>query len=126
MTVHQFIFLPNRGMSIVRLLRCFVQARALVKMVRVGAPFQYQQVGGLLTVRKLLWTLNFFGRVLLNKMTFGLTPNPVFIQVSDPNLKYSVALRRADILTASLWLITVGALSKIFGIGSRLQSFLWG
>ncbi len=72
-------------------------------------------------MRKFLWTLNFFGRVLLNKLSFGLTPNPVFIQISDPKLKYSSALRRADILTASLWLITLGVVGKVLGIVSKLQ-----
>jgi hypothetical protein len=91
-------------------------------MVRVGAPFQYQQFGGILTAKKLLWTFNFFGRVALNKLTFGLTPLPVFIQIADPNLKYSTALRRADTLTASLWIITLGLLSKVFGIASKLKT----
>jgi hypothetical protein len=90
-------------------------------MVRVGAPFQYQQFGGLLTLRKFLWTFNFFGRVLLNKITFGLTPLPVFIQISDANLKYSTALRRADALTASLWIATLALLYKACGLVSKLK-----
>ena len=98
-----------------------VQSKALVKMVRVGAPFQYQQFGGLLTLRKFLWTANFFGRVLLNKVTFGVTPLPVFIQISDANLKYSTALRRADRLTAFLWIVTLGLVSKVFGVAYRLK-----
>jgi hypothetical protein len=93
-------------------------------MVRVGAPFQYQQFGGILTVKKLMWTFNFFGRVALNKLTFGLSPLPVFIQISDPNLKYSTALRRADTLTATLWLVTLGVLSKLFGVASKLKALL--
>jgi len=93
-------------------------------MVRVGAPFQYQQFGGLLTVRKFLWTMNFFGRVLLNKVTLGLTPLPVFIQISDANLKYSTALARADTLTASLWIITLAVLNKVFHLGSKMKILL--
>ena len=93
-------------------------------MVRVGAPFQYQQFGGILTLRKFLWSFNFFGRVLLNKITFGLTPLPVFIQISEPDLKYSTALRRADTLTASLWAITLGILVKVFGLASKVKSLL--
>lgn len=91
-------------------------------MVRVGAPFQYQQFGGMLTVKRLLWTFNFFGRVALNKLTFGLTPLPVFIQIADPKLKYSTALRRADTLTSALWLVTLGVLSRVFGIASKLKA----
>ena len=95
--------------------------KALTKMVRVGAPFQYQQFGGMLTVKKLLWTFNFFGRVLLNKLTFGLTPMPVFSQIADANLKYSTALHRADTLTALLWTVTLGVLVKVLGVAAKLQ-----
>ena len=91
-------------------------------MVRVGAPFQYGQFGGMLTVKKLIWTLNFFGRVALNKLTFGLTPLPVFIQISDPNLKYSTALRRADTLTATVWVIILSVLTKVFGVAAKLKT----
>lgn len=100
------------------------QTKALVKMVRVGAPFQYGQFGGILTLRKILWSINFFSRVALNKITFGLTPLPVFIQISDADLKYSTALRRADILTASIWAVTLGVLGKVFGVVSKVKTLL--
>jgi len=82
-------------------------------MVRFGAPFQYGQFGGLVTMQKMMWTVNFFGRVLLNKVTRGLTPFPVFLQISDANLKYSEALRKADLLTGVLNVLLVGILLKI-------------
>ena len=93
-------------------------------MVRVGAPFQYGQFGGMLTIRKSLWALNFFGRVLLSKITKGLTPLPVFMQISDPNLKYSTALKRADALTNFLWIVSVGILIRIFGIVPAVKAMI--
>jgi hypothetical protein len=93
-------------------------------MVRVGAPFQYGQFGGILTVKKFLWTVNFFARVLLNKATFGVTPLPVFIQISDANLKYSTALRRADVLTVSLSAFAAGLLYKCFGMLLKARSLI--
>jgi hypothetical protein len=93
-------------------------------MVRVGAPFQYQQFGGILTVKKFLWTANFFGRVLLHKATMKLTPLPVFIQISDPDMKYTTALRRADVLTVSLWAIVAVFFIKSLGLVSRVKGLV--
>ena len=93
-------------------------------MVRVGAPFQYNQFGGMLTVKKFLWTFNFLVRMQLNKLTLGFTPPPVVIQILDPDLKYSTALRRADVLTASLWTVTAGVLLKCFGLVSKIRALV--
>ncbi|KAL3911411.1 MAG: hypothetical protein SGARI_001659, partial [Bacillariaceae sp.] len=76
------------------------ESAAIVRMVRFGAPFQYGQFGGMTSVKKMIWTINFFGRMLLNKMTFGLTPRPVFVEVGDGYQKYSSVMRKADALTA--------------------------
>ena len=93
-------------------------------MVRVGAPFQYGQSGGMLSVKKFLWTLNFFSRMVLNKLTLGLTPLPVFVQIGDASLKYSTALRRADVLTVSLWTVTAALLLKSFGLLSKIGAWV--
>jgi 2-polyprenyl-6-methoxyphenol hydroxylase-like FAD-dependent oxidoreductase len=79
------------------------ESKAIVRMVRFGAPFQYGQFGGMTSVKKACWVLNFMGRMLLHKMTFGLSPRPVFVEVSDGYKKYSSVMRRADTLTAILW-----------------------
>jgi hypothetical protein len=78
----------------------------------------------MLTVKKFMWTANFFARVLLNKATMGLSPLPVFIQISDANLKYSTALRRADMLTASLWAIVATVFIQCFGLVSKIKALL--
>ena len=100
------------------------ESKALVKMVRFGAPFQYGQFGGIRTVQRFLWTVNFFSRMLLNKATMGLTPMPVFVEVGDASRKYSTVMRRADTLTAILWALTVSLLFKVTGIFSRLASLI--
>lgn len=100
------------------------ESKALVRMVRFGAPFQYGQFGGMVTVKRLLWTFNFFGRMLLNKITFGLTPQPVFVEVSDPLKKYSTVMRRGDTLTVGLWAIAGVALMRVTGLLSRLRAFV--
>jgi kynurenine 3-monooxygenase len=92
------------------------ESKALVRMVRFGAPFQYGQFGGVLTAQRLLWTFNFFGRMLLNKITFGLTPRPVFVEVSDAHKKYSTVMRRGDTLTAALWTIVGVVLVRMTGL----------
>ena len=100
------------------------QTKALVKIARVGSPFQYNQFGGILTVKKFLWTANFFARVLLNKATMKLTPLPVIMQISDPNLKYTTALRRADALTVFLWAIFAAFFIKSLGLVSRVKGLV--
>jgi kynurenine 3-monooxygenase len=100
------------------------ESKALVRMVRFGAPFQYGQFGGIVTVKRFLWTFNFFGRMLLNKATFGLTPRPVFVEVSDAKKKYSTVMRRGDTLTAALWAITSMAVMQLTGLLPRLRAFL--
>jgi len=50
----------------------------LVKAARFGASFHSNQSGGILTVQYILWDISFFGQLMLNKATFGLTPAPSF------------------------------------------------
>ncbi|KAG7371162.1 FAD-binding monooxygenase [Nitzschia inconspicua] len=98
------------------------ESEALVRMVRFGAPFQYGQFGGITSVKRLLWTFNFFGRMILNKLTFGLSPRPVFVEVGDGYQSYSSVMRRADRLTAILWTITGALLLKLTGVLSKLSA----
>jgi kynurenine 3-monooxygenase len=98
------------------------ESKALVKMVRFGAPFQYGQFGGIRTVQRVLWVINFFSRMLLNKATMGLTPQPVFVEVGDASRKYSAVMRRADTLTAILWTLAGTIILKATGLIPRLVS----
>mmetsp|Transcript_30295 Transcript_30295/g.72630 ORF Transcript_30295/g.72630 Transcript_30295/m.72630 type:complete len:222 (+) Transcript_30295:929-1594(+) len=92
------------------------ETKALVKIATYGAPFQYGQSGGLLTVKKMLWTLNFAGRLILSKLSFGLTPPQLAIQISQTNLPYSSVWKRAQILTFSLWTVFAGIMARAFGL----------
>ena len=99
------------------------ETRALVKLARVGAPFQYNQAGGMLTVKKLFWSINFFTRLLLNKITFGITPPGIPLLISErPGLKYTSILKRADFLTASLWAFAVTVAIRTTGLLTKLSA----
>jgi hypothetical protein len=67
-----------------------------------------------------MWTVNFIARSFLFKVTGGRTPAPVFTLISDGNLKYSAALKRADRLTSSLWVVATVAIATCF----RLLKFV--
>ena len=89
------------------------ETKALIKLARFGAPFQYGQSSRSMIFRKYLWTFNIVVRVLLNKV-IG-TPKPAVIAMMDPSLKFQTIMRRSDRLTAALWSITavvVGLLVK--------------
>jgi len=92
------------------------ETKALAKICTYGAPFQYGQFGGILTVKKTLWTLNFVMRMLLNKLSFGLTPKPLLLELSDTNLPYGAVWKRAQILTFSLWTACVAVMARAFGL----------
>ncbi|CAJ1954680.1 unnamed protein product [Cylindrotheca closterium] len=92
------------------------ETKALVKIATHGAPFQYGQSGGLLTVKRILWTLNFGARLILNKLSFGLTPPQLAIQISQTNLAYSVVWKRAQMLTLTLWMVFAGIMARAFGL----------
>jgi 2-polyprenyl-6-methoxyphenol hydroxylase-like FAD-dependent oxidoreductase len=96
------------------------ESKAIVRMVRFGAPFQYGQFGGMTSVKKTMWALNFMGRMFLNKITLGLSPRPVFVEVSDGYKKYSSVMRKADTLTAIFWASFAGI---IFALLNKLKLF---
>lgn len=101
-----------------------LESEALVRMVRFGAPFQYGQFGGMTSVKRTLWTVNFFGRMLLNKLTFGISPRPVFVEVGDGYKSYSSVMRKADRLTAVLWTVTGAILLKLTGLFSKISALI--
>jgi hypothetical protein len=78
----------------------------------------------MLTVKKTLWTFNFALRLLLNKLTFGLTPPHVVIQLAEVDLPYSTIRKRANALTISLWAITASILIRVFGLVSKIRPLL--
>jgi hypothetical protein len=73
-----------------------------------------------MTFKKMFWSFNFFGRVLLNKLTFGLTPKPIALTVSE-DIKYSITLRKSNMLTTSLWVVTFTFLFRVTGLMAKLS-----
>lgn len=92
-----------------------MQTKAIALLATYGAPFQYGQAGGILTVKKFLWTANFAFRLLLNKLTFGRTPKQVALLLTESSLPYSVVWKRAQLLTVGLWTLFAGIVARTFG-----------
>ena len=89
------------------------ETKALVKLARVGAPYQYQQASRILTIRRYLWSFNILLRITLNKLTLGLTPQPGVMQMMDSQLSFRTIMKSADRLTAALWAVTAAAVGLL-------------
>jgi len=76
------------------------ETKALIRIARFGAPYQYNQSPLKDRLGKKLYTMNVIIRVLLNKITFGLVPKPMVLMLQNPNLSYLQVARRADVGTA--------------------------
>jgi len=79
------------------------ETKALVKLARFGAPFQYQQASRIMKIRRYLWQTNILLRILLNKVLK--TPQPAVMQMMDSSLSFQSIMRRSDRLTVALWSI---------------------
>jgi hypothetical protein len=53
--------------------------------------------------RKLLWTANVALRLLLNKVTKGMSPKPAILLMMDARLTFRQVMKRANTLTGILW-----------------------
>ena len=79
------------------------ETRALIALARCGAPFQYEQSSRIMKFRKLLWTANVALRLLLNKVTKGMSPKPAILLMMDARLSFRQVMKRANTLTGILW-----------------------
>jgi len=80
----------------------YLQAKAIFRLALVGAPYQYKQPLYRDKIGRFLWQLNATLRIILNKLSFGLTPPPAIMLGFEPSLKFSKIMFRADMLTAAL------------------------
>ncbi len=73
------------------------ETRALIALARCGAPFQYPQITMKMKFQKVPYSLNILLRIVLNKVTNGLSPKPALMlqMVSCPRLSHlqTVCLR---------------------------------
>lgn len=102
------------------------EARALVRLMRIGAPWQYRQVGAVAKIRRQLWLVNVLLRSALHK-AFGPTlgfHRQVVGLIQEPSLSYSEIERRGDMtsrrIAAALVLVAWGLRS----LGSLVASSL--
>jgi kynurenine 3-monooxygenase len=92
--------------------------RALIRIARFGAPYQYNQSWLRDRMGKQLWTINVVCRVLLNKMSGGLIPPAAILMSLRHELTYRQAMRGPDAVSvvtkASLVLSAAWFLAKRF------------
>ena len=82
--------------------------KALIRLARFGAPYQYRQSWRRDRIGKFVWTANVILRTLLNKLSLGVIPPVPVILMQDASLTYRQVMRRAD------W--TAGSLTAVCGM----------
>jgi len=89
------------------------ESRALIELARCGAPFQYNQPSAFMKFRKSLWALNLALRILLNKVTMGISPKPAILLMMSSKMSFRQVMRRANTLTFLLWTLFGSAVWNI-------------
>ena len=80
-----------------------LEHRALIRLARFGAPYQYNQPWYRHRVGKFLWQMNVAFRMVLNKLSKNLIPPVAMLMtVQRPDLSYQQIMRRADTTTLVL------------------------
>ena len=80
-----------------------LEHRALIRLARFGAPYQYNQPWYRHRVGKFLWQMNVAFRLLLNKLSKNfIPPVAMLMTVQRPDLSYRQIMRRADTTTLVL------------------------
>jgi len=90
------------------------ETKALIRLARFGSPYQYSQPLYIDRIGKKLWTFNVLIRVLLNKASFGLIPQPAIMLSQDSDLSFKQVMFRADLVTFGLGTFASWLLKKIF------------
>jgi kynurenine 3-monooxygenase len=93
--------------------------RALIRLARFGAPYQYNQSWLQDRIGKKLWSINVAFRVLLKKVSRGWIPTgQAYFLVQNQELTYRQVMRRADstsmVVQASLGMSAAWFLAKYF------------
>ena len=90
------------------------EVKALARLARFGAPYQYKQPHRIDQIRRNLWTANVVLRLLLSKLTLGFVPQAAIVLSQNPDLTFRQVMRRADVTTAGL-LATLAAGAVVWG-----------
>ena len=83
------------------------EAKALIRLARIGAPYQYRQSSPKMILGRYLWTFNVMLRVVLNKVSCGVIAEPAIVLMMNPNVKFVTIMKQADRVTYLLWAMIV-------------------
>jgi len=89
------------------------EIKALIRLSRCAAPYQYSQPLYKDRIGKFFWSTNVALRLLLNKISLGLFAQPCVMRLMDKQVTYRKLVRQADITTFALWLCALAALWKL-------------
>jgi 2-polyprenyl-6-methoxyphenol hydroxylase-like FAD-dependent oxidoreductase len=77
--------------------------KALIRLVQIGYPWQYNQD----QLQKKLWSINFFVRLILNRLFPFLFSSHSFILIQNHELSYSEILNKSNRTTQNLSILGV-------------------
>ncbi|AUT04304.1 FAD-binding monooxygenase [Nostoc sp. CENA543] len=75
--------------------------KALIRLVQISYPWQYNQD----ILQKRLWSINFFARLILNRLLPFLFSNHSFLLIQNHELSYSDILAKSERTTQLLWVL---------------------
>lgn len=95
--------------------------RALIRLARFGAPYQYNQSWRRDRLAKKLWTGNVVFRMALNKISRGLIPPVAILLAQDNMLTYRQVMRRAD---STARIVKASMLASVAWFVAKRMAFL--
>lgn len=97
--------------------------KALIRIARFGAPYQYKQPLYKDRVGRILWTANLAFRLFLNKV-FKFVPPAAILLLQQHHLTYRQVMRRADATTLGLKALLGGLLVWKFRLWSVVSKMV--
>jgi len=83
------------------------ETKALIRIARFGFPYQYDLPYPMLKLRRTMWAMNIALRLLLNKVSFGIIPKAMIMNMANAKLSYRQVARRSDLTTLVLTLMSL-------------------
>ncbi|MBV9387867.1 MAG: FAD-dependent monooxygenase [Chroococcidiopsidaceae cyanobacterium CP_BM_ER_R8_30] len=102
----------------------FPDVKALVRLAQIAFPWQYNQA----PLRRLLWNVNFFLRLLLNRLLPYFFSPPAFLLIQNYQLSYQEILVMAQRTTRILYVLGLMLACGFLALGLRtlyLQRTIW-
>ena len=106
------------------------EIKALIRLARFGAPYQYRQPHYRDIVGRNLWMVNVLVKTILNKISKGLIPGAAIVGTMDKRYTYRQLMRRSDTTTVALWTCLGLACHRVFGAtgsiaGAVMATMMW-